>query len=74
MCGGLTTFSTMQIETLKMIEHHHYGLAIEIHLRQHRFGVACRTSGVGAGSPGGGALTMIAGDEAERSDEEERRR
>lgn len=26
-CGGLTTFSTMQVETLKMIEHHHYGLA-----------------------------------------------
>lgn len=28
VCGGLTTFSTMQVETLKMIEHHHYGLAI----------------------------------------------
>jgi fluoride exporter len=27
LCGGLTTFSTMQVETLKMIEHHHYGLA-----------------------------------------------
>jgi fluoride exporter len=27
MCGGLTTFSTMQVETLKMIEHQHYGLA-----------------------------------------------
>ena len=26
-CGGLTTFSTMQVETLKMIEAHHYGLA-----------------------------------------------
>ena len=26
-CGGLTTFSTMQVETLKMIEHHDYGLA-----------------------------------------------
>lgn len=26
-CGGLTTFSTMQVETLKMLEHHHYGLA-----------------------------------------------
>jgi fluoride exporter len=23
LCGGLTTFSTMQVETLKMIEHHH---------------------------------------------------
>ncbi len=29
VCGGLTTFSTMQVETLKMIEHHHFGLAIE---------------------------------------------
>jgi CrcB protein len=28
VCGGLTTFSTMQVEALKMIEHHHYGLAI----------------------------------------------
>jgi fluoride exporter len=26
-CGGLTTFSTMQVETLKMIEHRHWGLA-----------------------------------------------
>jgi CrcB protein len=28
LCGGLTTFSTMQVETLKMLEHHHYGLAV----------------------------------------------
>lgn len=27
LCGGLTTFSTMQVETLKMIEHHHWVLA-----------------------------------------------
>jgi CrcB protein len=27
LCGGLTTFSTMQVETLRMIEHQHYGLA-----------------------------------------------
>ena len=27
LCGGLTTFSTMQVETLQMIEHHHYVLA-----------------------------------------------
>jgi CrcB protein len=27
LCGGLTTFSTMQVETLKMIEHHHFRLA-----------------------------------------------
>lgn len=26
-CGGLTTFSTMQVETLRMLEHGHYGLA-----------------------------------------------
>jgi CrcB protein len=26
-CGGLTTFSTVQVETLKMIEHGHWGLA-----------------------------------------------
>ncbi|RDH79593.1 fluoride efflux transporter CrcB [Mycolicibacterium moriokaense] len=27
LCGGLTTFSTMQVETIKMLEHQHYGLA-----------------------------------------------
>lgn len=26
-CGGLTTFSTMQVETIGMIEHGHVGLA-----------------------------------------------
>jgi len=28
LCGGLTTFSTMQVETLKMIEHGHWILAV----------------------------------------------
>src|SRR5258707_7073797 len=28
LCGGLTTFSTMQVELVKMLEHHHYGLAV----------------------------------------------
>ena len=27
-CGGLTTFSTAQVETLKMIERGHWGLAV----------------------------------------------
>lgn len=27
LCGGLTTFSTMQVETVKMIEHGHWTLA-----------------------------------------------
>jgi len=27
VCGGLTTFSTMQVETIKMLEQHRYGLA-----------------------------------------------
>lgn len=26
-CGGLTTFSTMQVETVKMIQHGHWALA-----------------------------------------------
>jgi len=29
LCGGLTTFSTMQVETLKMLETQHYRLALE---------------------------------------------
>src|SRR4030081_324996 len=28
LCGGLTTFSTMQVEIITMLEHRHYGLAI----------------------------------------------
>lgn len=28
LCGGLTTFSTMQVETLGMLEHQQYGLAV----------------------------------------------
>ncbi|HEX7321886.1 MAG TPA: fluoride efflux transporter CrcB [Mycobacterium sp.] len=28
LCGGLTTFSTMQVETLRMLEHGRFGLAI----------------------------------------------
>lgn len=27
-CGGLTTFSTMQVETLRMLQHQHYALAV----------------------------------------------
>ncbi|TDH48724.1 fluoride efflux transporter CrcB [Mycobacterium talmoniae] len=27
LCGGLTTFSTMQVETLRMLDHGAYGLA-----------------------------------------------
>ncbi|WP_156425556.1 MULTISPECIES: fluoride efflux transporter CrcB [unclassified Mycobacterium] len=28
LCGGLTTFSTMQVEMLRMIEREHFGLAV----------------------------------------------
>ena len=28
LCGGLTTFSTMQVETIRMIEHDHWLLAL----------------------------------------------
>lgn len=28
LCGGLTTFSTMQVETLAMIDQHRWGLAL----------------------------------------------
>jgi CrcB protein len=28
LCGGLTTFSTMQVETLRMVEHGHLALAV----------------------------------------------
>ena len=28
LCGGLTTFSTMQVETLRMAEHGHWALAV----------------------------------------------
>jgi len=28
LCGGLTTFSTMHVEIVRMLEQHHYGLAV----------------------------------------------
>lgn len=28
LCGGLTTFSTMQVETVRMLDHHVYFLAL----------------------------------------------
>jgi len=28
LCGGLTTFSTMQVETMRMLDHHRFGLAL----------------------------------------------
>jgi CrcB protein len=28
VCGGLTTFSTMQVEIIRMLEQRHYGLAL----------------------------------------------
>ena len=28
LCGGLTTFSTLQVEILGMLEHRHFGLAV----------------------------------------------
>ena len=28
VCGGLTTFSTMQVEIVRMLEQRHYGLAV----------------------------------------------
>ena len=28
LCGGLTTFSTMQVETIRMVEHGHHWLAL----------------------------------------------
>src|SRR4051794_31014756 len=28
VCGGLTTFSTMQVEIIRMLEQHHYRLAV----------------------------------------------
>ncbi len=52
VCGGLTTFSTMQVETLRMIEHRHYGLAIGYTCRQRRCsGLARGASGDRAGAP-----------------------
>ncbi|AGC61652.1 MULTISPECIES: fluoride efflux transporter CrcB [Mycobacterium] len=39
LCGGLTTFSTMQVETLKMIEYGHWALALVYTLVSVTFGL-----------------------------------
>ena len=38
-CGGLTTFSTVQVETLKMIEHGHWGMAVGYTVASIAFGL-----------------------------------
>jgi fluoride exporter len=39
LCGGLTTFSTMQVETLSMVEHGHWALAAAYTLTSIVFGL-----------------------------------
>ena len=56
LCGGLTTFSTMQVETIRMLEHQPLRPGRRLHRRQHR-----RRTGRGicrhrAGAPGAGAV------------------
>src|SRR3954470_24909559 len=40
-CGALTTFSTMQFELLRMIDRHHYGLAVAYAVASLAAGYAC---------------------------------
>ncbi|MGH3440043.1 MAG: fluoride efflux transporter CrcB [Sciscionella sp.] len=41
LCGGLTTFSTMQVEIVTMFDHHTYGLAVS-------YAIASIAAGFGA--------------------------
>ena len=40
-CGALTTFSTMQLELLRMLDHHHYWLAAAYAATSVVLGYAC---------------------------------
>jgi fluoride exporter len=40
-CGALTTFSTMQLELLRMLDTHHYGLALGYAAASIALGYAC---------------------------------
>jgi fluoride exporter len=40
-CGALTTFSTMQLELVRMIDRHHYGLAVAYAAASLAAGYAC---------------------------------
>jgi CrcB protein len=40
-CGALTTFSTMQLELLRMLDRHHYGLAAAYAATSLVLGYAC---------------------------------
>ena len=40
LCGGLSTFSTMQVEILKMLDAHAWGLAAGYAVGEHRRGYA----------------------------------
>ena len=59
LCGGLTTFSTMQVETLKMIEHHYYGLAAGYTVASIMLGLLAVYLATAAGAPGTGALMLL---------------
>ena len=51
LCGGLTTFSTMQVETLKHDRTPLLRLGRRIHRRQHHVGIAGGASGHRGGAP-----------------------
>ena len=50
VCGGLSTFSTMQVEILKMLSAHAYGLAAGVHGGEHRGGLRGAAPGDRAGA------------------------
>ena len=59
LCGGLSTFSTMQVEILKMLDAGAWGLAAGVHGGQHRGRVRGDPPGHRGGPPGPGARMSI---------------
>jgi CrcB protein len=71
LCGGLTTFSTMQVEILRMVEHGRLGLALGYLAASIAAGLAAVH--VATALVRRVRVRLRAGDDAERSDAEEQR-
>ena len=59
LCGALTTFSTMPVEVVRMLEAHQGWLALRVCPGQRRWGLAGGAAGHRLGAPGPGTAVTV---------------